>query len=599
MSGNNDIVYAIAQHYLYDLSDQLTSGEKDLIHGWIRSRSLAKLASCSSYLSTVYSTTERARAILQLEAFFKKNSSLTVSGDTKAAALEGFQAAEKQCRITNKRLDHYYLHRDRLDPDMQLWLDRAERYVGNTLGSIEPFIDALPELIRFTAGATATQSRKKSQPHMKVKLSYSCSSGAAKYVRALSKWFGYGEARVRVAEWNRVTTVPKNWKTDRTIACEQEGNLPLQLAFDTFAKRRLRKKGIDLSDQSRNQRLARSSSLDGSFATIDMKSASDTVAYNTVAWLFPQPWFRYLSDCRASLYRLNGDSSWDSYAKFSSMGNGATFCIETLVFAACCYAVGSKAPAVYGDDVIIETELVDSFLRLTQFLGFSVNLDKTHIHGPFRESCGANCFEGTDITPFYMREIPKSKASKSHLVNGLVAISLPGGGLWQWALRYCTSEKLYYVPFNSSSMSGVWIDPHSAWRAKLLTSEDKAGKLGPHTPKYRAWTALGKSVYSGGYRTLFLWYLDKYQGRSLVPRNPFIAEDLDAIPLPGLRRSAYQPNQLGFADGQGTGDTLVQRSRVPHFCHRMVRKWVRFTPEMGVPAHLYWWAEDLKRRKAL
>jgi hypothetical protein len=97
--------------------------------------------------------------------------------------------------------------------------------------------------------------------------------------------------------------VPKNWKTFRTIACEPDGALPFQLAFDTFAKRRLRARGINLSDQSRNQLLAKEGSINGSLATIDLSSASDTVAFNTVALLFPTEWFDVLNAFRSTHWR--------------------------------------------------------------------------------------------------------------------------------------------------------------------------------------------------------------------------------------------------------------------------------------------------------
>jgi len=94
---------------------------------------------------------------------------------------------------------------------------------------------------------------------------------------------------------------------------------------------------------------------------------------------------------------------------FSSMGNGFTFELESLLF----YAI-SKATAfctgvrgvisVYGDDIIVPTALYDDLVWTLGWCGFSVNPEKSFSSGPFRESCGGHYFNGRDITPIYLRE---------------------------------------------------------------------------------------------------------------------------------------------------------------------------------------------------
>lgn len=504
------------------------------ILGWIRSRNLKSLASCSEHFPAALSSRTTFAFLRQVEALFKKNAVFAEPEICEQAARLAFNRAERICRITNRRLDHYFAQRDRLDPDLDKWMTRAEAYINRVLGSeVDGFVEDLPRLIRFTAGATASSSRRNSSPYRKVKLTQRCSPGGRPYLMAMSKFFGYPPVRTISQTYNRVEVVPKNWKTDRTIACEPEGNIPFQLAFDEYAKRRLRKFGIDLSDQTRNQHLAKEGSLTGKYATIDLSMASDTVAYNAVAWLFPRAWFRYLSAFRSSF--ATGSFGVLKYAKFSSMGNGTTFAVETLIFAACCHAVGSKQFSVYGDDIIIETELASDLARLLKFLGFSFNHEKSFLQGPFRESCGADWHGGYNITPFYLRKWSNLKAQICHNVNGLVSVAIPGGKLWEMLRDLVAEFNLPLVPYNEDTMSGVFIDVRTAYSRRLI-------KVKHQIPRFRAYKFVDRVLKVQDSRTLFLWYHDKYRIRGRLSKR------------------------------------YLERSRTPAFDVRCTRKWVRWIP---------------------
>ena len=601
MSSTSSYTFDVSRAYIEDLHEsQLTDGEKEKILGWIRSRSIEKLAACKSEFPNAYSTRERARTFMQIEAFFKKNSSLIEDDRVTDKALETFWVAEKQCRITNKRLDHYYVHRDRLGQDMNFMIERAVSYIDRILGPFDSFMEEIPKRIRFTSGATATSSRRKSAPHRKVRLKMHSTAQSAPYLDALGQFLGYGNIKVVPAEWNRVVIVPKNWETGRTIACEQMGSLPLQLAFDSFCKERLRRKaGIDLRDQSRNQRLAKEGSISNNLVTVDVKTASDTIAYNTVAWLFPQPWLEYLDSCRASLGKL--DRALDpsetqfKYAKFSSMGNGATFAIETLIFAACCYAAGASEYTVYGDDIIINQDAYSKFLKLSAFFGFKINVSKTHVTGPFRESCGGNYYNGVDITPIYLRDVDSRKAQQCHNVNILARIAVPGRRLWSYLLNQVEQEKLPIVPVNDNTQSGVHVDVTTAYQTKVLVS--RKGLL-----RFKGYKSKNRSKYVGDSRCIFLWYLDKYQ-----KSEPSISLRL------GARHRVHSLSTiLSLTHLEDTGTLIrtisrgwaetgiVQRSREPFVDHRMVREWLHWQPasEMVANAHVHWWSDDILRRKA-
>jgi hypothetical protein len=514
---------------------------------------------------------------MQVEAFFKKNKSFSDEERCRAAAISSFERGEKLCRIANRRLEHYFFKRDRLDPDLEKYMSRMERDLHRILGDHDTFLDKLPGLVRVTAGATSTKSRRESLPHLRVSKRPYANPSASKYLNALSEWFGYGRIKVKETLANRVEFVPKNWKTHRSIACEPEGNVFLQLAFDTYVKRRLRRIGINLSDQSKNQELAREGSVKGNLATIDLSMASDTLSFNAVAWLLPRSWFNYINSIRCT--RSRGEVSVE-YAKFSSMGNGCTFGLETLVFASACRAVGSKRYSVYGDDIIIETELVEKLKALLQFIGFQLNTDKSFTEGPFRESCGSNWFSGIDITPVYVREIDSRKAMICHLVNSLATIAIPEGDLWKMLLGLTAEYSLPLVPFNENSTSGIWVDIQTARKLKLIRNSIKRQ---PFTPKFKSYVPVAEPKNEYGMRSLFLWYLDTL-GRGQHPAEAWSA------------KSSLSKRYLDWYQRGNPPAGCVCRSRYTISSHRYRRKWVHWRePVVSVPLHIHMWSDSLSR----
>lgn len=496
------ITYDTCRCYLHDKQRLLPAPTYQTLLGWIRGRQYERLASCSSELGPDVTGPSAFKVLRQVDAFFKKNAAFADGQCTRLAALISFEEGELLCEATNSRLDSYF--DPGFDPKMKKYIEKMSAYIYDTLGPYRDFLENLPKLVKVTSGATATRSRRKSTPFLRVSKKIVCTPGAFPYVNALSEYFGYGSQTGMLVSENRIAFVPKSWKTDRTIACEAEGNVSLQLAFDKFAKNRLRRRGIDLRDQTRNQELAREGSINGKLSTIDLSMASDTLAYNAVALLFPEDWFGYLRAIRSQYYTLY-PSSRQAYHKFSSMGNGATFALETLVFAAAGFAVGSSTNSVYGDDIIVDTDKYDELIALLAFLGFVPNTEKSFSSGPFRESCGKDWYEGIDVTPQYLRSIDRRKAVKCHFVNSMLMIAEPYGALVDYLSSFVKEEKLPFVPYMESTISGVWIDPHSAYAHGLIKTE----RSGNHSwiPRTKAYVAKSRSLRDWGMRSLFLWYL--------------------------------------------------------------------------------------------
>jgi hypothetical protein len=117
------------------------------------------------------------------------------------------------------------------------------------------------------------------------------------------------------------------------------------------------------------------------------------------------------------------DGTWVRLEKFSSMGNGFTFELETLIFWAISSGVQDAHNEwnvhVYGDDIIIPSESFDDVKHALEFFGFSLNKEKSFKDGAFRESCGSDYFNGVAVRPYYIEEFPNGPEDWIALANGL------------------------------------------------------------------------------------------------------------------------------------------------------------------------------------
>lgn len=211
------------------------------------------------------------------------------------------------------------------------------------------------------------------------------------------------DKRVTILQHNKISFVPKTAKTHRAIAVEPLVNSYLQKGVDSYLKKRLLRVRIDLRDQRPNQQRALWGSTDDSeegYVTIDLRSASDSLATEVVRNLLPPEWFEFLNSLR-SPYGKYRDKLF-RYEKFCSMGNGFCFPLETLVFAALAKASGARPYhdfVVYGDDIAIRKRYAPKLIHLLKVCGFNINEEKTFLEGPFRESCGEDWFAGEAVRP--------------------------------------------------------------------------------------------------------------------------------------------------------------------------------------------------------
>jgi hypothetical protein len=358
----------------------------------------------------------------QIQGLFSKNPWIDLGYNPLLEGVKAFIKAELHCARTNE------VYRTNASMAVRKVLNFAERKIRRVLGPLP----ALSEL-KFRFGPGANTSTKMAEASLSGKLSatLACSEDLLPFAGTLLEevpdlvfqhcikdagkfplWCGPDEIRrdivpLRVDE-GKLVFVPKSAKTHRPIVVEPILNGFAQLGVGSYLKSRLSAYGLDLTNQYRNRKLSRKGSVDGSLATIDLSSASDTISIGVVLDLLPPEWSEFLGLLRTGTIGYDGVSV--ELEKFSSMGNGYTFELESLIFWAlalgCCHAVGidDQDVGVYGDDIIIPVESVPLLLEVLSECGFWVNSQKSYWTGPFRESCGADWLSGNDVRPFFIRE---------------------------------------------------------------------------------------------------------------------------------------------------------------------------------------------------
>lgn len=290
-------------------------------------------------------------------------------------------------------------------------LRKAAKLIKRTIGPMPP--EGLLERGSFSGGATTSVKRSVGTLARKFTGNRDVTPDAWEVLKDVlpefKVWTLYepGVDTPRLVKGNVLFTVPKTALIDRVACKEPDYNIFAQKAVGDHIRDRLRKRAkIDLNDQSINRRLAYQGSVSGKLATIDLSSASDSVTTGLVSLLLPFEWFRLLDALRCPKTFIKGRSHVN--AMFSSMGNGFTFELESLIFWAIAHVVRGTTRSfgevsVYGDDIIVPTSCAGVLIQILSWVGFRTNVKKTFYKGPFRESCGGHYYGGLDVTPFYVR----------------------------------------------------------------------------------------------------------------------------------------------------------------------------------------------------
>lgn len=378
------------------------------------------------------------------------NSLIGADLDLASIAISNFHKVERDLLRVEKELSTSCV-----DFPRDAIISIARRKIAAMLGSLSPS-DILHNVC-FSNGASTRLRRREGNPAFKLCGEMHVTSDVEPLLRAflfedpvfmkreLDKGPVHPSAvKLKVVPGSRLTTVRKNAKTDRTIAIEPEGNMLFQKAIARKIRSALRRVGIDLSDQLLNQTLAQYGSLTDSLSTIDLEAASDTISVAIVRELMPAEWFNLLDRIRTKCYTAN-DSSYTPFVKFSTMGNGFTFELESLIFYALTWATMRYFEVdghigIFGDDIITPVEVTHKVIKMLELCGFKVNTSKSFVSGPFRESCGKHYFLGTDVSPFMLTKLKGDITDPLSVYNKLRD--------WQRRLGFPITERLKTFPVN-------------------------------------------------------------------------------------------------------------------------------------------------------
>lgn len=428
---------------------------------------------------------ERFAVVHQAKEMYSKYDDGVKTDAKREAAIRKFNEAELICALTNCKFQHtptgqvpawldpvYGGWTPELEVDAAVFM-RARSIISRILGPF-PGWEAVLMHADFGPGATTRLSRASSHrsnkwgdsPHVGLKAS-SLMPGFLEALPLISRRVRQHRPWHTCVQGNKLDWVPKNYKTDRTIAIEPDLSMFLQKGIGQLVRKRLKRVKQDLDNQETNQFLAAVGSIDGSLATLDLSMASDMVSYNLARYLIRPDWFEAIDCLRSPIgfYSHDGVDVAHVYEKLSSMGNGKTFETESLIFYGILRAVSELSEQsdhrvyVYGDDIVVPTGMADLAMTYLNKAGFIVNREKSFWDGPFRESCGGHYYSGTDVTPFYVRE----------QVDLLDRLFLLHNNCYRWFNRHP-----YILEPEKVSSFLSWIRSHAPvdWQRPRLMTED-------------------------------------------------------------------------------------------------------------------------------
>jgi hypothetical protein len=414
VSESNEVLFLLSEAHVARLKEHVVSSE---VASLVRERDFRGLCLYELDYTRLYDLkpdeqVRNSRHIRQILAFFQKRKDLDVGIDSRKVAWETARAAEELCLQTNQIFRKYNQGGFFFPLDVESVLFRAQRKICAILGDLPSLEDIK---LHFGPGATTQVKKKDASARRKLAQMFVCSEEATgllpEILAEMPLWSGVSptkESTIVAVSIHRGRTdfVPKSAKTDRTINVEPMLNSMVQLGIGEHIASRLAKEGVNIRDQTLNQRLAKEGSLNGRLATLDLSSASDTIASGLVESLFPLDWWLFLRSVRTGVATTPDGVA--RLQKFSSMGNGFTFPLETLLFYslayACCNPSDHHEINAYGDDIIVPTYAVPLLQRVLLSCGFLVNRKKSYSEGPFRESCGKDYYSGIDIRPCYIKD---------------------------------------------------------------------------------------------------------------------------------------------------------------------------------------------------
>jgi hypothetical protein len=442
--------HCFSEHERRFIRGALKKGDLDVSHGPLVSSKLDEARAQGNV------TVQDFRALYQFYSFVRK---APTAGDDDLCRQAGFQKllkGEEKCLVTNMTLE------SRITCNYALF-DRVKRIIGDILGSVPSnFLTSQNTEVFFGPGSTVNDNNRsfnETADFFKLSDKLIVPEKAKYYLAALvsshPNWVDAlavhyrtqqnpGESRLNFERRvfrkhfvivpndhpSRIGFVPKNSDEHRAIGIEMNGLVPLQKVVGDLIRHRLFKRtGINLDSQERNKHMAKLAKT-FELATVDLANASSSISKDLVRALLPYDWWCLIDDFRSEVGLEPKSGTKVTYEMISSMGNGFTFELESLIFYALTKAtceesgVGpleiKRSVAVYGDDLIVPARVAEQLYKNLTLFGFTANEEKSFLQGFFFESCGADYYDGIDVRPFFLKRDILSIRDLYFLLNSLL-----------------------------------------------------------------------------------------------------------------------------------------------------------------------------------
>jgi hypothetical protein len=364
------------------------------------------------------------------------------------------------------------------------------------------------------------------------------------------------ESRGRIVECDRIVAklvaVPKDSRGPRLICVHPAEAIWIQqgqrlLLEQAIARSPLTRGRVNFTDQTVNGKLALLNSSSRELVTLDLKEASDRISCGLVRYLFGDYVYDLMSCSRASHVKLL-DGRVVELGKWAPMGNGLTFPVESLVFFAVVhagirsrYGVSCNDIYVFGDDLLFPSKYYDGVVSALLSIGSLPNFSKTFRNGLFRESCGVDAYNGTDVTPLRMKKAAVISAQDA-LATCNLALRLRLQGFEHCAsfLYQQVSRRFGKLPLCNNSCAGglvEYVEHDLGW---LMLNEPKMRfrtTVHQHSVPCRLVSGATIGIANGD------WYHLLDSLRNLSRKGEVISDRGTEYPIPYRTRLTY-----GWAD---------------------------------------------------
>lgn len=224
-------------------------------------------------------------------------------------------------------------------------------------------------------------------------------------------------------EYAKFLSIEKSAEENRGIEPQLWMLVCLQLALShTVLRKACKRLGCDLDDQTVQQRRIGLEGSGGRLTTGDLTSASECNSLWAVQNLFDPHISKLLMAYRCDFLYFNNTDQMHLLNKVSSMGNGFTFEVMSLILTGVCQSF-DEAATVYGDDIIASSKSWPYIETVLEELGYIINTKKTFYNSSFRESCGAFYKDGFGYILSYKLERPLNVLDADIAINKLYILS--------------------------------------------------------------------------------------------------------------------------------------------------------------------------------